>query len=152
MIIKGFRWVYIIGSIVVIAGVMGFGSISAVTFGMDHHSAILMLGMVPIMTVAYYVAMSPVVKMISSKISNLTEAMDKVAEGDLSVRIDTKNAGEFKKAYKQQLMDEIWGYDTETDYNTIKVYVNRLRNKLKDCTEFSIISSRGVGYKAELKD
>ncbi|MBQ9360703.1 MAG: winged helix-turn-helix transcriptional regulator [Lachnospiraceae bacterium] len=51
---------------------------------------------------------------------------------------------------KQQLMDEVWGYDTESDYNTIKTYVNRLRNKLADCDMFEIISARGIGYKAEI--
>ena len=51
---------------------------------------------------------------------------------------------------KQQLMDEIWGYDSETDYSTIKVYINRIRNKIGDCDEFEIISARGVGYKAEI--
>lgn len=51
---------------------------------------------------------------------------------------------------KQQLMDDIWGYDTETDYNTIKTYVNRLRNKFSMCDAFEIVSSRGIGYKAEL--
>ncbi len=49
---------------------------------------------------------------------------------------------------KQQLMDEIWGYDTETEYDTIKTYVSRLRGKLSDCTEFSIKAIRGLGYKA----
>ncbi|MCR5770620.1 MAG: response regulator transcription factor [Butyrivibrio sp.] len=52
---------------------------------------------------------------------------------------------------KQQLMDDIWGYDSDTDYRTIKVYVNRLRNKLSGCDEFEIVSARGVGYKAEIK-
>ncbi len=51
---------------------------------------------------------------------------------------------------KQQLMDDIWGYDSETDYSTIKVYINRLRNKLDGCEEFRIVSARGVGYKAEI--
>lgn len=51
---------------------------------------------------------------------------------------------------KQQLMDEIWGYDSESDYSTIKVYINRIRNKIGDCDEFEIISARGVGYKAEI--
>lgn len=52
---------------------------------------------------------------------------------------------------KQQLMDDIWGYDSDTDYRTIKVYVSRLRNKLSGCDEFQIVSARGVGYKAEIK-
>lgn len=49
---------------------------------------------------------------------------------------------------KQQIMDEIWGYDTETDYNTIKTYISRLRNKFKDCKDFELVSVRGLGYKA----
>ena len=53
---------------------------------------------------------------------------------------------------KQQLMDEIWGYDTQSEFNTIKVYINRIRNKLGSCDEFEIVSSRGVGYKAEIKE
>ncbi len=48
---------------------------------------------------------------------------------------------------KQQIMDEIWGYDSETEYNTIKTYVNRLRNKFADCDVFEIQSVRGLGYK-----
>ncbi len=52
---------------------------------------------------------------------------------------------------KQQIMDEVWGYDSETDYNSIKTYVNRLRNKLEGCQAFKIISLRGLGYKVELE-
>ena len=51
---------------------------------------------------------------------------------------------------KQQIMDEIWGYDTETDYNSIKTYINRIRNKFAGCDAFGIISVRGLGYKAEI--
>ena len=51
---------------------------------------------------------------------------------------------------KQQLMDDIWGYDTDTDYSTIKVYINRIRNKIGDCRAFEIVADRGVGYKAEI--
>ncbi len=53
---------------------------------------------------------------------------------------------------KQQLMDEIWGYDTESDYNTIKTYINRLRRKLSDCDAFEIVSVRGLGYKAVIRE
>ena len=51
---------------------------------------------------------------------------------------------------KQQLMDEIWGYDTDTDYSTIKTYISRLRNKFSNCSEFSLVSLRGLGYKATI--
>lgn len=49
---------------------------------------------------------------------------------------------------KQQIMDDIWGYDTEADYNSIKTYINRIRKKLDGCDEFQIVSVRGIGYKA----
>lgn len=51
---------------------------------------------------------------------------------------------------KQQIMDEIWGYDTQSDYNTIKTYISRLRNKFSNCNEFKLISIRGLGYKANI--
>ncbi len=52
---------------------------------------------------------------------------------------------------KQQIMDEIWGYDTETTYDTIKTYISRLRNKFAVCNEFEIVSVRGLGYKVVLR-
>lgn len=52
---------------------------------------------------------------------------------------------------KQQLMDNIWGYDTETEYDTIKTYISKLRNKLSGCDEFELVSLRGLGYKAAIR-
>lgn len=49
---------------------------------------------------------------------------------------------------KQQLMDDLWGYDSETEYDTIKTYISRLRNKFSMCREFELVSIRGLGYKA----
>ena len=48
-------------------------------------------------------------------------------------------------------MDDIWGYDTETDYSSIKTYINRVRKKLEQVDDFEIVSVRGMGYKAVLK-
>lgn len=53
---------------------------------------------------------------------------------------------------KQQIMDEIWGYDTETTYDTIKTYINRLRNKFSECKDFEFISVRGLGYKVVITE
>ncbi|WP_310829568.1 response regulator transcription factor [Paenibacillus pedocola] len=49
---------------------------------------------------------------------------------------------------RQQLMDEIWGMDSETDARTVDVHINRLRDRFKDCPEFEIVTVRGLGYKA----
>lgn len=49
-----------------------------------------------------------------------------------------------------QLMDEIWGMDSETDDRTLNVHVNRLRKRFSGCDAFQIRAVRGVGYKAEV--
>lgn len=51
-----------------------------------------------------------------------------------------------------QLMEEIWGMDSDTDENTVNVHINRLRNRFKDFPEFEIITVRGLGYKAVRKN
>jgi len=50
---------------------------------------------------------------------------------------------------RQQLMDEIWGMDAETDERTVDVHIKRLREKFEAFTEFDIITVRGLGYKVE---
>lgn len=49
---------------------------------------------------------------------------------------------------KLQLMDEIWGMESETDDHTINVHINRLRDRFGSWQEFEIITVRGLGYKA----
>lgn len=48
-----------------------------------------------------------------------------------------------------QLMDDIWGYDSETDARTVNVHINRLREKFAHFSEFTIVTVRGLGYKVE---
>ena len=48
---------------------------------------------------------------------------------------------------RQQLMDEIWGYDSESDTHTVDVHIGRLRDRFRDNTDFKIVTIRGVGYK-----
>ena len=49
---------------------------------------------------------------------------------------------------RQQLMDEIWGVDTDTDSHTVEVHIGRLRKRFEHWDEFDIVSVRGLGYKA----
>ena len=50
-----------------------------------------------------------------------------------------------------QLMDEIWGADSDTGWETVTVHVGRLRKRFQDWPEFTIESVRGLGYKAVKK-
>lgn len=52
---------------------------------------------------------------------------------------------------RQQMMLDIWGYDSDTDTHTIDVHIERLRKKFKDNADFEIITIRGIGYKVVKK-
>ena len=50
-----------------------------------------------------------------------------------------------------QLMDEIWGNDCDTGWETVTVHIGRLRKRFENYEEFEIQSVRGLGYKAVKK-
>lgn len=47
-----------------------------------------------------------------------------------------------------QLMDEIWGMNSNSGDTTINVHINRLRKRFGDYPEFRIVAIKGIGYKA----
>lgn len=47
-----------------------------------------------------------------------------------------------------QLMDEIWGSESDTGWETVTVHIGRLRKRFENWSEFEIQSVRGLGYKA----
>ncbi len=79
-----------------------------------------------------------------------------VTKGDLIQELPQK---EFLLLYKLlsypgkiftriQLMDEIWGADSVTGWETVTVHIGRLRKRFENYDEFTIESVRGLGYKA----
>ena len=85
---------------------------------------------------------------------------------NLTVTVDGKSQilpqKEFQLLYKllsfpnqtftrQQLMDELWGYDSETDIRTVDVHVNRLRDRFREVPYFQILTVRGLGYKGTVE-
>lgn len=52
---------------------------------------------------------------------------------------------------RQQLMDDVWGFNTDSDVHTLDVHVGRLREKFRDNPDFEIVTMRGVGFKAVKK-
>ena len=51
---------------------------------------------------------------------------------------------------KEQLLDSIWGMNAETGEETVKTHISRIRNRLKNIDEFSIVTLKGLGYKADI--
>jgi len=53
---------------------------------------------------------------------------------------------------RRSLMDEIWDMNSETDERTVDVHINRLRDRFKDNNDFEIVTVRGLGYKAVVRN
>ncbi|KAF5089499.1 response regulator transcription factor [Acetobacterium wieringae] len=51
---------------------------------------------------------------------------------------------------RAQIMDEIWGYESESDHRTVDVHIKRLREKLEHNQDFEIITVKGLGYKSRV--
>lgn len=52
---------------------------------------------------------------------------------------------------REQLLDHIWGYEYIGDTRTVDVHIKRLREKIKDHTDWALITVWGIGYKFEVK-
>lgn len=52
---------------------------------------------------------------------------------------------------RQELIDEIWGLESDSEQRTVDVHIKRLREKFDNLEEFEILTIRGIGYKAIIK-
>lgn len=52
---------------------------------------------------------------------------------------------------KENILDSVWGYNSESDESTVRTHINRLRKRFEFFDEFEICTIRGVGYKAVIK-
>ena len=49
---------------------------------------------------------------------------------------------------RAQLMDDLWGYDSQSDPRTVDTHIRRLRKKLRDVEDIRLLTVRGIGYRA----
>lgn len=52
---------------------------------------------------------------------------------------------------RRQLMDELWGMESDTDERTVDVHINRLRDRFRENPDFEIVTIRGLGYKTNYR-
>lgn len=52
---------------------------------------------------------------------------------------------------REQLLDQIWGYEYIGDTRTVDVHIKRLREKIKDHADWSLSTVWGIGYKFETR-
>ncbi|MBP8714910.1 MAG: response regulator transcription factor [Lachnospiraceae bacterium] len=53
---------------------------------------------------------------------------------------------------REQLLDQIWGYEYAGDTRTVDVHIKRLREKIRDTDHWRISTIWGIGYKFEVRD
>ena len=94
------RWIYIVGFIVIIGGVMSYGLMGALLLGFDRNNSITMIGMIPLMILVYALAMKLVLSGIQERMERLEEAIHAVAAGNLDTQIDLRHAQEYEQIYK----------------------------------------------------
>ena len=52
---------------------------------------------------------------------------------------------------RRQLLDDLWGLESEVDERTVDVHIKRLRERYTPNDDFDIVTVRGLGYKAVKK-
>lgn len=96
------------------------------------------------------------------KINNIVLSYDEytLSKGEKVYQVPQK---EFQLLYKllsypnkiftrQELIDEIWGLESDSEQRTVDVHIKRLREKFDKFDEFEIVTIRGIGYKAIIKN
>jgi DNA-binding response OmpR family regulator len=94
---------------------------------------------------------------IGSLVMNADEMTAAVADTDIPLTVKEFNVLFKLLSYpkrtftRNQLMDEFWGTESDSTPRTVDVYITKIRDKLKDCTDVEIVTVHGLGYKAVLK-
>lgn len=52
---------------------------------------------------------------------------------------------------RRQIMDDVWGIESDADEHTLEVHISRLRDRFKGNGDFEIVTVRGLGYKVVKK-
>ncbi len=97
---KHYRWLEVSNTIVITAAIMSFGAVSYFWMGMNDKNAILTLAIIPPMVITTMLTGHFTVKAIQKRTIPLIEAIEQVAEGDLDVQLDLKEAGEYEDIYQ----------------------------------------------------
>lgn len=51
---------------------------------------------------------------------------------------------------KEQLLDSVWGYSSDSGEETVKTHISRIRSRLSGIEEIKITTIKGLGYKADI--
>lgn len=98
--IADFRWIFLVDAIVIVGAVMSFGMVAFYGLGMQEENALLMLFVIPPMAIATALSTFVTMKSVRKKMDQLLDAIQSVGNGNLEIRLDTSDAGEYKVIYE----------------------------------------------------
>ena len=94
------KWTVILGLTAVFGGLFSYGIIYFFMAVTDTYEPISMIAMIPMMCVIIGVAMYFVITAMERRLKPLLDGLQKIADGDLDVKLDTENAGEYELIYQ----------------------------------------------------
>lgn len=95
-----FRWIFVMGTIVVLGAVMAYGLIARYWLGMTEENAISMLAIVPIMIIAVSLSTALILHSLRRKMGDLLVSIREVSDGNLNIHLDSKSAEEYAPIYE----------------------------------------------------
>lgn len=99
--IRQMKWIYLIGIIVIIGGVMSYGLIGFFAFEFDEHNSITMVLMIPPMLVVYTIAVRLMTAGMEKRMKKLIDAVHEVSNGNLEYQIELDGAEEYRTLYAE---------------------------------------------------
>ncbi len=94
-------WIYLWGWLIVVGSVMSFGVIGTLTFQFDKDTALSMIWMIIPMSIVMFFSIHFLISHIEKHLGPLLRGIDRVAEGDLTVKLDTRHADEYTNVYTE---------------------------------------------------
>ena len=94
-----FRWLVLVDAIIVVASIMSYGLVTVLFLDLGRRNAISMLYMIPPMTLAVALSSAITLRSIRRRMEALLTGIQQVTDGDLSVELKAKHAGEYAVIY-----------------------------------------------------
>lgn len=126
--LRRMKWVFAVGAVVVIGGVMVFGLVGFFAFQFDNVTSLYMLTMIVPMSLVIGFSIHFILKHMEKYLIPLFNAFNEVSNGNLEVHLDSQNAQEYEKLYTgfNQMVQEVRLSKQEMDY-----FVNNLTHEFK---------------------
>ncbi len=94
------KWVYIMGIVIIIGGVMAFGFVGHYVYDIEDYDYLPMVYMILPLVIVYAVAIRGALGGMEERMRRLTDGIQAVTEGNLDYRIEMKDAEEYYNVYE----------------------------------------------------